>query len=188
GRVIAALAGCACVLLLAGSVGQAAPPSLVFRFRPGPPITIVLPPVTPVPGHEITAGGILFTSTRDGSAEVYEMGASGEQQTRLTTLFGAVADPTESAFGQLAYAASVDGHWQIFTAPKEKPPTQATHDAGDDRQPRWLDDKTLVYVSDRSGSEDLWKLDTSTGATVDLTQHSTGPDVDPAPSPNGKQI
>jgi WD40-like Beta Propeller Repeat/RTX calcium-binding nonapeptide repeat (4 copies) len=189
GRAIAALAGCACVLLLAGSVGQAAPPSLVFRFRPGPPITIVPPPVTPVPGHEITAGGILFTSTRDGSAELYEMGASGEQQTRLTTLFGTVADPTQSAFGQLAYAALVGGKWQIFTATSEtSPPTQATHDSGDDRQPRWLDDKTLVYVSNRSGNEDLWKLDTSTGAAVDLTQKSPGPDVDPAPSPDGKQI
>ena len=188
-RVIAAFAGCACVLMLAGSVGRAQPPTPIIRFHPGPPITIVLPPVTPVPGHAITAGGILFTSTRDGSAELYGIGASGEQQTRLTTLFGGVADPTQSAVGQLAYSALVDGHWQIFTATNEtSPPTQTTHDAGDARQPRWLDPTTLVYVSDTSGNKDLWKLNTSTGAAADLTPQSPGPDVDPAPSPDGRQI
>jgi hypothetical protein len=180
------MAATACALILAEPTGDAQPPSSIIAVRN--PITITFAPPPTVPNVTIAAGPILFTSTRDGAAEIYRMGDAGEQQTRLTTLFGGVADPTESSTGHIAYSGLVDGHWEIFAAVGAKPVAQVTHDGATDREPRWLDESTLVYVSNRSGNDDIWKLDTSTGASTDLTAGSPGPDLDPAPSADGTKI
>jgi Tol biopolymer transport system component len=157
-------------------------------FRP-PPFTLPLPPpVAPPPGFTISAGPIVFVSTRDGPPEAYEMDRSGTGQTRLTADLGTVADPTLSGGGDLTFSAAVAGHREIVSQAHSGAVTQLTHDGRNAREPRWLDSHTLLYVSDRSGNDDVWELDTKTGAARDLTASSPAPDVDPAPSPDGKHV
>jgi Ca2+-binding RTX toxin-like protein len=174
--------------LLAATLGRALPPGGVFSVRPI--FTLPLPPTPPTPVGAVAANGeVLFVSTRDGAAEIYQMDDSGAGQTRLTSAFGKVADPTQSLSGRLTYSALVGQHWQLVAGSATAAPEQLTHDGGDDLEPRWIGaTSTLVYVSDRSGNDDLWTLDTSSGATTDLTQGSPGPDLDPAPSPDGSRI
>ncbi len=49
--------------------------------------------------------------------------------------------------------------------------------------PRWVDDSTIVFSSNRAGTYDIWYLTTTTGATRRLTDF-TGREFSPAPEPN----
>jgi hypothetical protein len=176
-----------CGFLLSGTVGEAGPPSTRFI---GPIFTLPLPPTPPTPVGYVAANGlILFVSTRDGGAEVYQMDDSGAGQTRLTAKLGTVADPTQSRAGELTYSAFDGTHWQIVAGGSRNAPTELTHDAGDHVEPGWVGGTNdLVYVGNRSGNDDIWMLDISSGKATDLTPDSPGPDLDPAPSPDGTRI
>src|ERR1700733_3390663 len=67
-------------------------------------------------------------------------------------------------------------------------PVQLTHDGNDNERPRWSADSQLIYfISDRSGSSQIWVMDNAGGHTRQLTRLSTeagGLLV----SPNGKKI
>jgi Ca2+-binding RTX toxin-like protein len=176
-----------CGYLLAGTLGAAGPP--VTRFI-RPIFTLPLPPTPPTPVGYVAANGlILFVSTRDGGAEVYQMDDSGAGQTRLTAKLGTVADPTQSRAGELTYSAFDGTNWQIVAGSSRTAPTELTHDAGDHLEPSWVGGTNdLVYVGNRSGNDDIWMLDTSSNTATDLTPDSPGRDLDPAPSPDGTKI
>jgi dipeptidyl aminopeptidase/acylaminoacyl peptidase len=67
-------------------------------------------------------------------------------------------------------------------------PVQLTHDGNDNERPRWSADSQLIYfISDRSGSSQIWVMDNAGGHTRQITRLSTeagGLLV----SPNGKKI
>jgi hypothetical protein len=171
----------ACASLLVGSASTAVPRLLpTITTRPLPVFTLPLP--------KGPAGQVIFLSTRDGAAEIYQMADSGVGQTRLTSAFGRVADPTFSIDGRLTYSTLVGGNWEIVATGASKVLDQITHDASRARQPRWIDPETLAYVSDTSGNEDVWRIRPESGFRTNLTPSSPGPDLDPAPSPDGKQL
>jgi len=184
---VVAIAGTACASLLGGNAPVAVP-SFSIKPRPGPIFRLPLPPGGPVPpNYDFAPGQVMFVSTRDGAAEIYQMDDSGAGQTRLTSRFGTVADPTLSTSGLLTYSAFVDGNWEILAGGANSS-EQITHDRSRDRHPRWIDPTTLVYVSNRSGNDDIWRLQRFPDRRVDLTSASPGPDLDPAPSPDGKRL
>jgi dipeptidyl aminopeptidase/acylaminoacyl peptidase len=115
------------------------------------------------------------------------MDDSGAGQTRLTSAFGTVAEPTFSRFGRLTYSGLVDGHWEIVSGGNTSTEL-ITRDEARNRQPRWIGESTLIYVSDRSGNEDIWRLVLGIRPRLNLTPNSEGRDVDPAPSPDGKRL
>jgi dipeptidyl aminopeptidase/acylaminoacyl peptidase len=67
-------------------------------------------------------------------------------------------------------------------------PVQLTHEGNDNERPRWSADSELIYfISDRSGSAQIWVMDNAGGHTRQITHLSTeagGLLV----SPNGKNI
>jgi dipeptidyl aminopeptidase/acylaminoacyl peptidase len=53
-------------------------------------------------------------------------------------------------------------------------PVQLTHDGNDNERPRWSADSELIYfISDRSGSSQIWVMDNAGGHTRQITHLST---------------
>src|SRR5580692_5158480 len=78
---------------------------------------------------------------------------------------------------------------QIYVVPVAGgSPVQLTHDGNDNERPRWSADSQLIYfISDRSGSSQIWVMDNAGGHARQITRLSTeagGLLV----SPNGKKI
>jgi Tol biopolymer transport system component len=177
-------------LISSGGAGTDQVPRVTIARPTLPPITLPLPkPTPPPPGFPVSAGPILFVSTRDGAPELYKMQPSGEVQTRLTTAIGRVADPTLSET-RLVYAAQTGAGWELYStsASGSLGLTQLTRDGRQARSPRFLSDNVLVFVSNRSGNDDIWRLDLTTKQLTNLTGSSHGADIDPAPSPDGKRL
>jgi len=59
---------------------------------------------------------------------------------------------------------------------------------GDDDNPSWLDPDTLVFLSSRSGSKNVFKLETATGEITALTHHSGSAVRFPKASADGSVI
>jgi Tol biopolymer transport system component len=177
-------------LISSGGAGTGQSPRLTIGRPSLPPIVLPLPEPPPAPpGFPVSAGPILFVSTRDGAPEIYKMQPSGEAQTRLTTAIGRVTDPALSDT-RLVYAAQAGSGWELYsTSPIASAAlTQLTNDGRRAREPRFLTGNLLVFVSNRSGNDDIWRLDLTTKELVNLTGSSQGADVDPAPSPDGKRL
>jgi dipeptidyl aminopeptidase/acylaminoacyl peptidase len=78
---------------------------------------------------------------------------------------------------------------QIYVVPiAGGPPVQLTHEGTDNERPRWSADSELIYfVSDRSGSSQIWVMDNAGGHTRQITNLSTEA-AGILVSPNGKKI
>ena len=67
--------------------------------------------------------------------------------------------------------------------------TRLTHGMAYDAQPRWSPDgKKIVFVSDRSGGENVWIMNADGKDTTALTTGNTNMYVSPAWAPDGKYI
>jgi Tol biopolymer transport system component len=67
--------------------------------------------------------------------------------------------------------------------------TAITHGLAFDAQPRFSPDgKRIVFVSDRSGGDNVWLLDVATGDTTQLTRGNDNYYISPEWSPDGKYI
>ncbi len=86
------------------------------------------------------------------------------------------------------------GWWLGRTPPSPRPPsitsfTQLTDNPGIERSPTLSPDgRTIVYVSNESGNDDIYSLRVGGRNPVDLTADWAGPDATPAFSPNGEQV
>ena len=78
---------------------------------------------------------------------------------------------------------------QIYVVPVTGgSPMQLTHDGNDNERPRWSADSELIYfISDRSGSSQIWVMDNAGGHTRQITRLSTEA-AGLLVSPNGKKI
>jgi Tol biopolymer transport system component/imidazolonepropionase-like amidohydrolase len=100
------------------------------------------------------------------------------------------------AKGILAPALSPDG-WQVaFTAINQlwimeigKTPRQITHDSYYKQGPAWSPDgKTLAYVTDKGGAENIYLMDVATGLDKPLASSAAAAQIFPAWSPDGRWI
>jgi Tol biopolymer transport system component len=64
---------------------------------------------------------------------------------------------------------------QIYVVPVAGgSPVQLTHDGTDNERPRWSADSELIYfISDRSGSSQIWVMDNVGGHARQITRLST---------------
>ena len=139
-------------------------------------------------GHRIA-----FMSGRPGHPEIYTMDADGTDPELLTPLsFGENAhraSPDWSPDGRLvAFHSQVGASFQVMTINlRDKGMKQLTSD-GENKDPSWAADaRHLVFVSNRTGTKQLWVLDVESGRARQLTHGSAvgnSPAWSPRLSPN----
>ena len=119
---------------------------------------------------------IVFTSDRTGNPEVYIADADGTNPEALTSpTYGEKSHRAEAKWspnGQtVAYMSRMSDVNQVMTISlRSMTPKQITTD-GRNEQPSWApDSRHLVVTSNRSGSRQLWVVDTETGRTRQLTR------------------
>lgn len=123
---------------------------------------------------------IAFTSGRSGHPEIYIMDADGTNPDLLTSFdFGDKnyrSDPDWSPDGRLLafQSQSPDGRFQIMTISLRDRSTKVHTSEGSNEQPSWAPDgRHLVFTSTRSGTRQLWVLDTDSGRMRQLTRASS---------------
>ena len=137
-------------------------------------------------------GRIVFTSDRDGNAEIYVMKADGSGQTRLTNNQAIDFEPAWSpsgakiAFTSMGrdgenidiYVMNADGSGQ----------THLTNNASYDAEPAWSPDGArIAFASDRDGNTEIYVMNADGSGQTRLTDN-TGWDLTPAWSPDGTKI
>lgn len=91
--------------------------------------------------------------------------------------------------GRIAFAASPDGHFDIFVLDlASSEVARLTDSLASDRSPTWSPDGSrIVFVSDRAGDDDLYVMDADGSNVVQLTT-SSALDHTPVWSPDGSRV
>ena len=142
---------------------------------------------------------ILFQSPREsGHVRLFMMKADGSELHRLTTNTGFCGVPTLSPNAQTIAFQCSDGlqtfgtpeaPWRVFLLDLgQTKPRAVTHGPGNDQVPNWSPDgRTLLFFSDRDGSNQVYELNLASRMVRRLTN---GPDahIVASYSPDGRQI
>jgi Tol biopolymer transport system component len=95
---------------------------------------------------------IVFTSTRDGNAEIYTMNADGSGQTRITNDPAGDGESVWSPDGtKIAFVSTRDGNRKIYTMGADgSSQTRITNNPASEAEPVWSPDGTkIAFVSNR---------------------------------------
>jgi TolB protein len=116
---------------------------------------------------------MVFVSDRDRGVDLWRLafpgGEPAREPQRLTELPGSVSWPTFSRDGRwIAFHRVVDGQRDIWTIPATGGASrQVTRHVAVDVSPRWSpDDSRLAFVSDRSGTDQVWAVSLRRGRRV----------------------
>lgn len=151
--------------------------------------TSVLSDASPTVAHDT----VVFTSFRDGNAELYSVPLKGGAETRLTTSTGInETAPSLSPDGKrLAWVRGAPGAITKVWAGK----TNATGGAAVvvpaqadaiESSPSWADSTKLAFAVAAASSSDIYGL--TLGGTATLLAGGDRAEVEPAWSPNGTQV
>jgi len=143
---------------------------------------------------------IAFSSARDGSPNLYLMGAGGGGVRRLTRAAAWESGPAWSPDGRgIVFESGRDGlsgplgaarrHRSLFQVPATGgDPVLLTGGAGYSGDAAWSPDGSrIAFVSDRDGPLDLYVMDAEGGGVRRLTRDA-GADARPSWSPDGTRI
>jgi TolB protein len=142
---------------------------------------------------------IVFQSPRnEGDTRLFTMKPDGSEQRELIPTKGFCGVPVYAPDGKriaLMCAASMTGigtaanPWRIFLVDADgKNLRQITDGPGNDQAPNWSPDgKSLVFYSDRSRSDQLYRMDVASGTAQALTG-GPGKSKTGSYSPDGKSI
>lgn len=135
---------------------------------------------------------IIFTSSRDGNAEVYSMNPDGSDVVRLTNNPAADYSPALSADGRrIAFVSDRDGNNELYVMNADgTDQTRLTDNPNPDTAPDWSPDgKRIVFVSQREVSMELFIMDADGSNVTNFTQHAEADfNMAPAWSPDGARI
>jgi hypothetical protein len=132
------------------------------------PLTVVIPTVTSIstntgippigmpPGLQ---GAVLFSSDRDGNAEIYSLNLANQSFSRLTTNTTQDIQPVLAPDSvQFAFVSNQDGNNEIYLGGTDgRAPVNLTRNAADDQQPSWSPDGNwIAFTSNRDGNREIY--------------------------------
>ena len=112
---------------------------------------------------------------------IWTLPRAGGAATVITDIISEARQPVWTPDGQrIAFQSYRDGTWHIYSVAKDGTDLrQHTSGPFDDREPDFVNNRTLVFSSDRSGNYDIYRLDLVTGVLEQLTTDA-GDDFSPA--------
>ena len=144
-----------------------------------------------------TADGneIVFSSNRGGPFSLWRVAVSGGPPEWVAAIGQNAYSPAISRQGnRLAYNVSfLDSNiWRLDrsgSAGRQNPPTKLISSTRQDHSPQFSPDgKRIVFVSDRSGNEEIWVSESDGSQPVQLTFFDGPVNGTPRWSPDGQQI
>ncbi len=162
--------------------------------RPGPPKAIINSTwYDGNPQFSPDGNRIVFASSRSGSPEVWVSASDGSNPIQLTFFGGpSVSCPRWSPDGlRIVFNAQAEGNMDIYvTNVEDGAVRRLTREPSVDGRGSWSHDGRWIYFhSNRTGSEQIWKIPWASsgqaGAAVQLTQ---GGGIEPVESPDGELI
>lgn len=131
---------------------------------------------------------LVFASSRTGAAEIWTANADGSVPTQLTQL-GNAGSPRFSPDGrQIAFSNNIDGKGEIYVINSDGSggPRRLTENPAHDVFPAWsADGRSLFFCSDRSGAYQLWKVESTGGEPVRITENGG---FESFATPDGKKV
>ena len=137
-----------------------------------------------------TCGRVVYTSKKNGNADVYTMKANGAMKDRLTTGRATDRDPAWSPdCARIAFTSNRTGDSEIFVMNSDRSGRQRlTHSGGADTSPAWSPDGTrIAFTSNRTGDAEIFVMNADGGGVSRLTKRPAR-DRAPAWSPDGGRI
>ncbi|MDI6780701.1 MAG: carboxypeptidase regulatory-like domain-containing protein [bacterium] len=139
-----------------------------------------------------TNGKVVFTSEKDGNAEIYIMNADGSNQSRLTNNPANDMSPafstgniTQGNGTRIAFASNRDGNYEIYIMNADgTEQKRLTDNQAKDSCPAFSPDGRLIaFHSDRNKTFEIYTMN------IDgLNQINLGPGITPCFSPDGSRI
>ncbi len=148
-------------------------------------------------GLDWTANGreIIYSSPRGGLPSLWRVSASGGRTRRLTGVGEYAYEPSASRQGQrLAYVyRRVDRNVWLAAGPnspdRDQVPIKLISSTREEVSPQFSPDgKRIAFVSDRSGSKEIWVASSDGENAVQLTSFGGSQTGTPRWSPDGAQI
>jgi Tol biopolymer transport system component len=125
---------------------------------------------------------VLFSSSRSGNVDLWEVSAKDNSLRRLTDHPDVDWDPFVTRDNKhLLWSSNRNGHFEIWMAERDgTAPRQVTHDGYDAENPVATADGWIVYYSNNPEHPGLWKVRfDGSGATQILSGSAAWPDVSP---------
>ena len=166
--------------------------NLTFRSA-GKTFTTHAGGVNPVPSN----GRVVFTSVRDGRAEIYVMNIDGSNQIRLTNTAQEESQPAwswdKNRIAYVAYTPSGVGEYRdiMVMAADGSGSRSLTFGTDQNDSPAWSPDGSQIVFSKLGAGTngwDLYVMDAVTGAKFSPLTRDIGDDVKPSWSPDGTKI
>lgn len=149
-----------------------------------PPPAASEPGTSPPPPGD----GIVFSSNRDGNAEIYAMAPDGSGPVRLTNAPGSDTRPAVSPDGRrIAFVSNRDGNLELYAMDADgSNQTRLTSTAAIETAPAFSPDgRRIAFATNRDGDFEIHVMDADGSNRVRLTS-SPGVDQDPAFGPDGR--
>ena len=158
-----------------------APPTVAIptlTFAP-PPTSTSIPPTSP-PFATLTSapptlqGVMVFSTNRDGNAEIYALNLGNQALTRITSTTAQDVQPALAPDSvQVAYASNQDGDNEIYLGGIDRRfPLNLTNNAADDQQPAWSPDGNWVaFTTNRDGNQEIYVVRSDGSQIRNLTNN-----------------
>ena len=132
---------------------------------------------------------VLFVSSRDGNAQIYQMNADGSGQRALTDSQAENTEPAWSMDGKrIAFTSYRDGNAEIYVMDSDGAnQKRLTNDRRSDSVPAWTKDGRIVFRSMRDRNANFFVMDAD-GSNLQRVTNDNLDKGPPMPSPDGARV